>query len=223
MVHQSLKEADEFMGPTYFRHSRHNVQNEGGKVLAATHATLLTSIINMADMGVSSDLRSNLFDQRRVVSSENECLSCIDLNNKLKCALDEVSSLNLIIQLLWNELTSDCVLASSVTNPSTDKQEDHEVSIHTNCIEVNSKHCSDLYSFKKRNSPPVNQPILISNCYAQLNNLQDPVVNVNDAIVSSELGLLHDIHREDRQTELINVEANCGHHIPIILNSKIYS
>jgi hypothetical protein len=37
-------------------------------------------------------------------SSENECLCCINLNSKLKCALDEVSSLNLIIRLLWNEL-----------------------------------------------------------------------------------------------------------------------
>jgi hypothetical protein len=52
----------------------------------------------MASMGVSSDLRSNLFDQRRTVSRHNECLSCIDLNNKLKCALDEISSLNLILQ-----------------------------------------------------------------------------------------------------------------------------
>jgi hypothetical protein len=157
---------------------------------------------NMVDMEVSSDLHSNLFDQRRVVSSENECLSCIDLNNRLKCTLDEVSSLNLIIQLLWNELMSDCVLASSVTNPSTDKQEDLEVSIHRNCIEVNSKHCSNSYSFKKQNSSPVNQPILTLNCYAQLINLQDSIVNVNDAIASNELGLLHDIQREDRHTEL---------------------
>jgi hypothetical protein len=81
----------------------------------------------MADMEVRSDVCSNLFDQRRVISSENKCLSCTGLNNTLKCALNEVTSLNLIIQLLWNELTSDCVLASSVTNPSDDKQEDHSV------------------------------------------------------------------------------------------------
>jgi hypothetical protein len=36
---------------------------------------------------------------------------CIELKNKLKCALDEVSSLNLVIQLVQKELTSDCVLA----------------------------------------------------------------------------------------------------------------
>jgi hypothetical protein len=66
----------------------------------------------------------------------------------------------------------------------------------------------------------VNQHILISNCYDQLINLQDPVVDVNNAIVSNELGLLHDVHREDWQAELINVEANRGHHIPIILNGS---
>jgi hypothetical protein len=54
----------------------------------------------MADMEVRSDVCSNLFDQRRIVSSENESLSCIGLNNKLKCALDKVSYLNLITQPL---------------------------------------------------------------------------------------------------------------------------
>jgi hypothetical protein len=131
----------------------------------------------MADMEVSSDLHSNFFDQRRVISSENMCLCCTDLDNKLKCARDEVSSLNLIVQLLWNELMSDCVLASSVTNPYTYKQ-GHEVSIHRNWVEVNSKLRGNLYSFKKRNSLPANQPILTSNCYVQLINLQDSIGNV---------------------------------------------
>jgi hypothetical protein len=54
------------------------------------------------------------------------------LNIKLKCALDEVSSLNLIMQLLWNELTSDRALASSVRNSSVGKQEVHEVTTHRN-------------------------------------------------------------------------------------------
>jgi hypothetical protein len=178
--------------------------------------------MKVADMEVRSDVCSNLFEQRRTVSSENECLSCIGLNNKLKCALDEVSSLNLIIQLLWNELTSDCVLASSVTNPSSDKREDHEVFIHRNWIEVDSKHCCNLHSFKKQNSASVNQPILTSNHYAPLINLQDPLVNINNAIVANELGLLQDIQMEDRQTEPINVEASRGHLIPTILNGKIY-
>jgi hypothetical protein len=116
----------------------------------------------MADMEVSSDLYSNLFYQRRFISSENECLCCIDLNRKLKCALDEVSSLHLIIQLLWNELKPDCALASLVIDPCTDKQ-DHEVSINGNWMEVNSKHCNNQYSFKEPDSLPVNQPILTSN------------------------------------------------------------
>jgi hypothetical protein len=46
---------------------------------------------------------------------------------------------------------------------------------------------------------------------------------VNDATVANELGLLCDIQMDDRQTELIHVEANSGHHIPIIVNDKIYS
>jgi hypothetical protein len=42
-------------------------------------------------------------------------------------------------------------------------------------------------------------------------------------IVINELGSLHDTQREDWQIELMNVEANCGYHVPIILNGKIYS
>jgi hypothetical protein len=54
-------------------------------------------------------------------------------------------------------------------------KQDHEVSMHKNWIEENSKLSSNLYSFKKRSSLPVNQPILTSNCFAQLINLQDPI------------------------------------------------
>jgi hypothetical protein len=73
-------------------------------------------------------------------------------------------------------------------------------------------------SFKKRNCLPVNLRILSSNRYAI--NLQDPVIIVHHAIVSNDLGLLHDIHWEDRQTELINVEANRDNYIPTIVNSN---
>jgi hypothetical protein len=66
-----------------------------------------TSKVSMADTEVGGDLRSNLFDQRRFISSVNECSGYINLKSKLKCAQDEVSSLNLIIQLLRNELKSD--------------------------------------------------------------------------------------------------------------------
>jgi hypothetical protein len=93
----------------------------------------------MADKEVGSDMCSNLFGQRGVMSNENVCLCCIGFNNKLKCALDEVSSLNLIIQLLWNKPTSDCSCVSLDTNPSIEKQDDHEGSTHRNWIEVNSK------------------------------------------------------------------------------------
>jgi hypothetical protein len=72
------------------------------------------------------------------------------------------------------------------------------VSIHRNWTEVNSKQCSSLYSFKKQDSLPVKQPIRTSNRYAQLINLQDSIVYVNDTIVSNELGLLHDTQREDQ-------------------------
>jgi hypothetical protein len=51
----------------------------------------------MADKEVCSDLRSNLFRETGGMSSETsetECSCCNGLNNKLKCALDEVSSLN---------------------------------------------------------------------------------------------------------------------------------
>jgi hypothetical protein len=62
------------------------------------------SLLIMADIEVTSDLRSNLFYQSGLISSVNECVGCIELNSKLKCALDEISSLNLIIKFLLNEL-----------------------------------------------------------------------------------------------------------------------
>jgi hypothetical protein len=40
--------------------------------------------------------------------------------------------------------------------------------------------------------------------------------------LSSKRAKLHDVQGENQQTEHINVEANCGHHIPTILNGKIY-
>jgi hypothetical protein len=80
------------------------------------------------------------------MSRGRECLYCIDLNNKLKCALDEESSLNFIINLLWNELTSSCARARSDSNPSFDKQGNEE-STHRNWIEVNGKLRSNLYNF----------------------------------------------------------------------------
>jgi hypothetical protein len=69
------------------------------------------------------------------MSLESECMCCIHLSNELKCALDEVSSMNLIMQLLWNDLTSHCARVSSVADASIDNQ-DHEESTHRNWIEV---------------------------------------------------------------------------------------
>jgi hypothetical protein len=164
----------------------------------------------MADKEVGCDLSSNLFDQRGVMLRENECLCCIDLNNKLKHALDGVSSLNVTIQLLWNELTSDCACTISDTHPSIDQ--DHEESTHRIWIEVNNKLRSNLYKFKKRDSLPVDQHILTSNRFTPLINLQDPTVDVNDGTVSNKRAQLHNVQREGRQTEHINVEANFIHH-----------
>jgi hypothetical protein len=89
-------------------------------------------------------------------------------------------------------------------------------------MKVDSKHCCNLHSLKKQNSTSVNQPILTSNRYASLINLQDPLVNINQTIAANELGLVQDIQREDRQTEPSNVEASCRHLIPTTLNGKIY-
>ena len=63
-------------------------------------------MIKMADSEVSSELYSNLFHQNGLISSVNECVCSIDVNSKLKCALDEISSLNQIMQLLLNDLNS---------------------------------------------------------------------------------------------------------------------
>jgi hypothetical protein len=77
-------------------------------------------------------------------------------------------------------------------------------SLLRNSIEVYpTLRSSNLYNFKQRNSLPVNRHILTSNRYAELINLQYLVVDVNDGTVSSGLGLLHDVQREDRQTVVI--------------------
>jgi hypothetical protein len=184
--------------------------------------------IKMADIEGRSDLRSNLFHQSGFISSVNECLCCIDLNSKLKSALDEISSLNLIIKFLLNELMSDCALASSDIVLSTlcknsDKKEEHEVSIHKNWIEVTSKHRCNPNNFRNPVSVLANQPILTSNRYAQLINLQDSIESVNNTIVPSDRGLLSVSQRVDWQMEAINKETNCIHHVPVILHGKIYS
>jgi hypothetical protein len=51
----------------------------------------------------------------------------------------------------------------------------------------------------------VNEPILTPNPHVDLINLQNPAAIANAA---------------DRQTALINLEANRGHHIPTILNAN---
>jgi hypothetical protein len=57
------------------------------------------------------------------------------LNNKLRSALHEVNSLNLTVELLWNELTFDHLIKGSVTKPSSDKQENQGVFIDRNWTE----------------------------------------------------------------------------------------
>jgi hypothetical protein len=54
----------------------------------------------MADCVVNSGLPSNIFYHNDLISSINECICCSDLNNKLKCATEEISSLNLIIHFI---------------------------------------------------------------------------------------------------------------------------
>jgi hypothetical protein len=58
-----------------------------------------------------------------------------------------------------------------------------------------------MNEWKKYNYLLLNQPILTPNRYAQLN----PAAIVGDA---------------DHHTEIINVEANHGQHIPTILNAN---
>jgi len=127
---------------------------------------------------VSNELRPNLFNQNGFICSVNECLCCIELNSKLKCALDEISSLNLIIQFLLNERKPDCASTSSDIDLSTlcenaNKKGDHNVSVCKNWIEVNSKHRTNSNNFRNSDSLLACQPIPTSSRYAHLINLQD--------------------------------------------------
>ena len=176
---------------------------------------------------MSSDLRPNLFYQNGFISNVNECLCCIELNSKLKCALDEISSLNLIIQFLLNERKPVCASTSLDIDLSTlcenaNKTEDHNVSICKDWIEVNSKHRGNSNNFRNLDSLLAYQPISTPSCYAHLINLQDSTESVNNTIVSNELGLHRISQRVDQQMEVISKETNCFLHIPTILNGKIY-
>ena len=122
---------------------------------------------------MSSDLRPNFFYQSGFFSSVDECLCCIDFNSKLKCALDEISSLNLITQFLLNELKPDCASPSLDMDLSTlcengNRKEDHDISTCKNRIEVTSKHFSNSNNFRNPESLLTNHPILTSNHYAPL-------------------------------------------------------
>jgi len=97
----------------------------------------------------------------------------VALNSNLKCALDEISSLNLIIQFLLNERKPDCASTSSYIDLSTlcvnaKKTEDHDVSICKDWIEVKSKHRSNSSNFWTSDSLLNYQPIPTSSRYAHL-------------------------------------------------------
>ena len=106
---------------------------------------------------------------------------------------------------------------------NANKTEDHNVSICKNWIEVTSKRRSNASNCRNPDSLLANQPIPTSNHYAHLINLQDSMESVNNTIVSNEQWLLRVSQRIDRQMEVISKETNCFHHIPTILNGKIYS
>jgi len=182
----------------------------------------------MVDIKVSNDLGSNLLYQSGLISSVNKCLYCTDLNKKLKCALNKINSLNLIIKFLVNELKTDCASTSSKIVPSTlcentDNQVEHTVPIHKRWIKVTSKHSSNSSDFRNSSSLLAHRPIPTFNHYAQLINLQDSAESVNNTIVSNKHGLLCVSQMVDRQTDVTNMETNCIYHIPTKLNGEINS
>jgi len=104
------------------------------------------------------------------------------------------------------------------------KKEVHDVSyLWKNWIEVTSKHRRNSNNFRNPDSLLANQPIPTSNHYVHLINLQDSTESVNNTIVSNEQGLLRISQRVDRLIEGISKKTNCYHHIPTVLNGKIYS
>ena len=131
----------------------------------------------MEDGEVSNDLYCNLFHQNGLISIVNECVCCIDLNRKLKCASDEISSLNQIIQLLLNDLNSDCAPAISDIDLSTlreiaSMEKGHNVSTCDDWIEVNSKFSSNTNTVRNPDRLLAHQPIPNYSKYAHVFNLQ---------------------------------------------------
>jgi hypothetical protein len=106
-------------------------------------------------------------------------------------------------------------MASSATNLSSNKQ-DQTVFLYRNWTEIVSKH-----SYMKQNSSLVEWHIPALNSYTSAISLQDPVLNKNHVIVIKELGLPGDVQREELQTESVNVEASCGHHIPVLMVKSV--
>ena len=156
--------------------------------------------------------------QHGLISSVNECVCCIDLNSKLKCASDEISSLNQIIQLLLNDLNSDSGPANSDIGLSTlreivSMEKDQNVSTCDDWIEVTSKFSSKTNTVRYPDSLLAYQPIPTYNKYAHLINLKDSTENISNTIISNEQGLHCVSQRADHQTEAISKETKlCSLH-----------
>ena len=181
----------------------------------------------MADAKICSDPYSSVCYQSGSSSNVNECICCTDLNSKLKSLQNEISSLNLIINVLLKELTPSAATAGMDIRVSTScgnpvNQVDHEKQTCTEWIEAIYKRRYNQNIPLTLDDFPGNQPVPTSNRYAQLHNLHDSTGDVNNSTSFNENRLLRISPNVHRHKEANRNRTRHLYNIPTLIKGKIY-
>ena len=179
----------------------------------------------MADNETFRELLPSLISQKEYITGESECLGCIELVNNLKSAVDEISSLKLIIQLLMEDGKSESDTKCDESNLTTVREfgnNKKECGVSTSDLwttvttKQNTRKCKDIIPFNSK------QHTITSNRYIYLDNLPDPIRNTS---------MLEGTTRQETpgvkkgvllQTESTNQEVKASY-IPSIVNGVISS
>ena len=168
----------------------------------------------MADNEVERYSRSESFYKSDFFESAVECQNCLELNKKCTRALEEISSLNLTIKLLMDELKLTNLDIDKPPMSDTRDNSDNVVvpiSMNDGWIEVSSGHYASSSGSIKGVHLPSPDSILTSNRYEPLIDLSDTHERVDN---TTEPG---------KQVTINNGITNEVSQIPTIINGVIHS
>ena len=168
----------------------------------------------MADCEVERYARSESFYKSDFFESAVECQNCQELNKKCTRALEEISSLNLTIKLLMDELKlTNLDIDKPPTSDIRDNSDDVVVpdSMNDGWIEVSSRHCVSSSGSIKGVHLLAPDSILTSNRYEPLIDLSDTHERVDN------------ITKPGKQVTVNNKTTNEVNQIPTIINGVIHS